>query len=432
MTSRLLAATILLVSALAAWLTLTSWLAARALQVLILFSLLYVGYLAWRGWRLMRRPEPVGDDESTWHPSVTLIVPARNEATVIGTLVEDLVNQDYALIGRLDILIVDDGSTDGTAQLAAEAAAGSPRVRVLRREQAPSTKASVLAHVQPMIDADLVGVLDADSRVAAGFVSRVVRAWSQMPEVAALQVLRRSANAGAGWLAAAQDDEQLMDMASQCGRSAANGTAELRGNGMFVAREVLERVGGWNAHALTEDLELSTRLAAAGERTDLVPRAVIREESVQNLAVLWRQRMRWAEGSMRRLMQLGPGLITSRSLPVGRRLDFLLFTTEFVVPPLFVTTTIASLLTIPLPGRADWTVPGSLFVGYGLGSFLLALAGLAAAGVRGARLFGRALRGSLFLSHWLLVVPAALARIVLGPSQRTFTQTPHLGPNGSP
>ena len=54
-----------------------------------------------------------------------------------------------------------------------------------------------------------------------------------------------------------------MDMASQCGRRATDGTAELRGNGMFVRRAALEAIGGWSDGALTEDLELSTRLVRA-------------------------------------------------------------------------------------------------------------------------------------------------------------------------
>jgi len=64
-----------------------------------------------------------------------------------------------------------------------------------------------------------------------------------------------------------------------------------------------------------------------------------------------------------------------------------------------------------------------LFVGYGLGTFVLALAGLAAAGERGLPLLGRAARGALFLSHWLVVVPAALVRIALGGAP-SFAQTP--------
>lgn len=218
-----------------------------------------------------------------------------------------------------------------------------------------------------------------------------------------------------------------MDMASQCGRHATDGTAELRGNGMFVRREVLERLGGWHTAALTEDLELSTRLVAAGERVALAPQAEVGEEAVVTLLALWRQRLRWAEGSLRRLMDLGPGLLSEPRVPLGRKLDFLAFTGEFLIPPLFAASIVAGLVTIPLPRPADWTVPISLFVGYGLGTFLLALAGLAAQGAHGIGLLGRATRGSLFLSHWLLVVPAALLQIAIGRSATTFVQTPRSG-----
>ena len=145
------------------------------------------------------------------------------------------------------------------------------------------------------------------------------------------------------------------------------------------------------------------------------------------LAGLWRQRLRWAEGSIRRLIELGPGLLRASDVPFRRKLGFLAFTGEFLIPPLFVTTVIASLLTIPLPGAADWTVPASLFVGYGIGSFLLALAGVAAEGQRGAGLVGRAGRGSLWLSHWLVVVPVALLRIAIGRQATSFVQTRRVG-----
>jgi len=72
--------------------------------------------------------------------------------------------------------------------------------------------------------------------------------------------------------------------------------------------------------------------------------------------------------------------------------------------------------------------PASLFAGYGIGTFLLALAGLAADGARGLTLLGRATRGSLFLSHWLLVVPAALLLIAVGPRTTAFAKTPRSGP----
>jgi 1,2-diacylglycerol 3-beta-glucosyltransferase len=430
MATRVTAAAILVASAVIAWLTITFALVARALQAAIAISLVYVAYLALRGYQAMREARLSGTDEE--RPWVTLMVAARNEAPVIARTLAGLVRQDYADGGgpRFDVLLVDDGSTDETGALARQAAADHPeRLRVVRREQGdgPRMKAAALAFAHPQARGDVIGVVDADATLSPAFISRVMEAWRLDRGAVAIQAQRRAHNRGDGWFAAAQDEELLMDMASQCGRCATDGTAELRGNGMFVRREALERVGGWNPTALTEDLELSTRLVAAGERIALAPLAEVGEEAVTTLPALWRQRLRWAEGSIRRLIDLGPGMLRARGVPTSRKLDFLAFTGEFLIPPLFVTTVVASLLTIPLPRPADWTVPASLFVGYGIGPFLLALAGVAAQGQQGFALVGRATRGSLFLSHWLVVVPAALLRIAIGRQATTFVQTRRIG-----
>lgn len=430
MTTRVLAALILVGSALLAWLAITYALVARALQAVIAVSLVYVALLALRGYRAMRDARAVPASTGVDLPWVTILIAARNEAPVIGATVAALASQDYGgATRRFDVLVVDDGSADGTGDLARAATVDAGVVEVLRRDptDGPRTKAAVLSFAHASIHGEVIAVVDADANVAPDFVSGVMAAWHSAPDAAAIQAQRREHNRRQGWLAAAQDEEGLMDMASQCGRYATDGTAELRGNGMFVRRAALEAVGGWNPGALTEDLELSTRLVAAGQRIALAPRAEVGEEAVITIAALWRQRLRWAEGSLRRLLELGPGLVGGRDVPLARKLDFLAFTTEFLIPPLFVTTIIASLATVPLPRPADWTVPVSLFLGYGLGSFLLALAGLAAHGVNGPRLMGRALRGALFLSHWLVIVPAALLRIAFGRPATAFVQTPRMG-----
>jgi cellulose synthase/poly-beta-1,6-N-acetylglucosamine synthase-like glycosyltransferase len=324
-----------------------------------------------------------------------------------------------------EVVVVDDASTDATAERAAAAAAGADHVSIVRRESdsGPGTKGGVLRHATPFLRGPMIGVVDADSRLDHAFLERVMRAWRRDPTAAALQVARTPRNADRSWLTRAQAEEQLMDLTSQCGRWAAEGTAELRGNGMFVRADILESVGGWAAEAATEDLDLSTRLSVAGHHVGLAPEVEVGEEAVETPGPLWRQRLRWAEGSIRRLIAHGPALLAS-SAPLRRKVDFVAFSVEFLLPPLFVAAIVASLITIPLPQPADWTVPASLFVGYGLGVFLLALGGLHATGVRGVGLVGRAARGALFLSHWLLVVPAALLRIVLGPATTEFVPTP--------
>ncbi|MEP7082488.1 MAG: glycosyltransferase family 2 protein [Chloroflexota bacterium] len=434
MAARLTAAAVLLVSGIVAWLAISVPLAARALQVSIAVSIAYVAWLAWHGWRVMRRAvadarsgagEPTGLARDL--PFVSLVMPARNEAAVIGPSVAAA--RGLAYTGpdgapAYELLVVDDGSSDNTGDVARRTD-GAATLTVVRREPGGArTKGAALSFAMPYVRGQVVGVIDADTLLDRSFLERAMRAWRRDESAAALQVARQPRNT-ASWLTRAQAEEQLMDMASQCGRWVTDGTAELRGNGMFVRRDILDSVGGWSDGALTEDLELSTRLSSAGHHVTLAPEATVHEEAVESLTALWRQRMRWAEGSVRRLLEHGPGLLAGAQ-PPGRKLDFLAFAGEFLVPPLFVAAVTASVLTIPMPRPADWTVPVSLFVGYGLGSFLLAIAGLAAAGERGLPLVGRAARGALFLSHWLVVVPAALARIALGVAP-TFVQTPRSG-----
>ena len=434
MAVRLFAAAFLLASVIVAWVTITVPPAARALQFGIALSITYVAWLAWRGSRVLRRvtedarsgaEEPTGLANDL--PFVSLIVPARNEASVIDDTVRSLAALRYHRSGApaYDVLVVDDSSSDGTGDAARAAIPSGAPIQVRRRDRGtdPATKGAALAFAMPFLSGEVIGVIDADTRVEPAFLERAMRAWRRDPEADALQVARVPRNASVSWLTRSQAEEQLMDMASQCGRWVTDGTAELRGNGMFVRRAALEDSGGWSARALTEDLELSTRMSAYGRHVTLAPEAEVGEEAVEALDALWRQRLRWAEGSLRRLLEHGPGLLAG-SEPLSRKADFLAFTGEFLIPPLFVAAIIASLVTVAMPRPADWTVPVSLFIGYGLGVFLLALAGLWAVGERGFALLGRATRGALFLSHWLVVVPVALLRIALGSGPGDFVQTP--------
>ena len=85
---------------------------------------LWLGLVAFRGgfWRADQR---LGEDapapEGGW-PGVVAVIPARDEAETINDAVRSLLDQDYP--GRLEVVVVDDNSTDGTAAAAREAAAG--------------------------------------------------------------------------------------------------------------------------------------------------------------------------------------------------------------------------------------------------------------------------------------------------------------------
>ena len=88
-------------------------------------------------WRADQRLDPETQGPRSW-PGVAAVVPARNEAAVIGRAVASLIKQDYP--GELVLVVVDDGSEDGTAAVAEKAAAeagASDRLVVVRGEPAP-------------------------------------------------------------------------------------------------------------------------------------------------------------------------------------------------------------------------------------------------------------------------------------------------------
>ena len=225
MRTRLLAILGLVLSGALAWVAVVNVLAARALQLLIAVSVVYVGYLGMRGMATILRARAEAAPARAPLPWVTVVIPARDEEPVIGDAVRDVACQAYAdgRGPRFDLLVIDDGSSDRTADVATSAvrAAAIPggmdgRFEVVRREpgDGPRTKGAALAHAHPRVRGDVVAVIDADSTLEPDYLALAMGAWERDRTAVALQTRRTEMNASRGWLPGAQDDEQLMGLAS--------------------------------------------------------------------------------------------------------------------------------------------------------------------------------------------------------------------------
>lgn len=141
---------------------------------------------AWGGfWRADQALVRQTDAPSRWRddpPDATILVPARNEAAVIRPALESLLAQDYP--GRLSVLLIDDGSSDGTAEIAAEVAAADPRLEVMHGADLPAGWTGKLWALQQGVERVLAkppserpGYLwmsDADIRHAPDILRRLV------------------------------------------------------------------------------------------------------------------------------------------------------------------------------------------------------------------------------------------------------------------
>jgi cellulose synthase/poly-beta-1,6-N-acetylglucosamine synthase-like glycosyltransferase len=229
-------------------------------------------------------------------------------------------------------------------------------------------------------------------------------------------------------LAEAQDDEQTADGEIQRGRWSLGGCSEFRGNGILVSRARLAEVGGWRAEALVEDLDLASRLAARlGIRVGWALDVVVWEEPVVRLGPLWRQRLRWAEGIVRRQLALTIEILASPRLPPFARFDYLAYSSQTLLP--------VSLLGTVLGGIVfrDWRPAvglSAIYLGAGSAVAYDALRWTSdAAGrplSRRARAV-RAMRVTAFASHWLVALAAGWARVAVGPAQMGYAKMAHVG-----
>jgi cellulose synthase/poly-beta-1,6-N-acetylglucosamine synthase-like glycosyltransferase len=388
-----------------------------------------------------RRP-PIEPDEAAdaledieIRPTFSIVVGARDEAAVMRQLVADISRQDYGArdgAPLFELIVVDDRSTDGTAEAVKAAAvdfgiADVTRVVFRRGEGLPDGKGAALTAAQPDIcNGDVVLVLDADARLEPWFLRRAAGYFAAGAK--AVTARRRILDAESSWLAGAQADEQTLDGELNRGRWAMGGCSEFRGNGIMIRRDLLASVGGWRAFALTEDIDLSSRIAAAaGERVAWALDAEIWEEPVRSAGQLWRQRLRWAEGAFRRAFEHGPAVMSSEKLPIAARLDFLTYVGQLAVPPIVLGAATAALVT----GRRRSLI--SIVVGYlGISAFLGWDALRWERRPDGTPLgrserLTRALRVSLFNGLWLLVVPRALANLAIRRGPIEYVKMDHDG-----
>jgi hopene-associated glycosyltransferase HpnB len=245
-------------------------------------------------WRTDQRlPPPAGHDPAPW-PSVTAVVPARDEAAGLPASLPTLLRQDYP--GRLRVTLVDDESTDGTGALAAELGRAAGReLRVIAGRPTPAGWAGkVWAMAQGMAaaaDADYLLFTDADIAYAPGAVTDLVRAAAggDRALVSQMALLR----ADTGWErvlvpAFVYFFAQLYPFRRVNRRGGR--TAAAVGGCMLVRREVLVAAGGLAAisGARIDDVALGRLLKRAGASCWLgLTTAVTSTRPYDRLSELW-------------------------------------------------------------------------------------------------------------------------------------------------
>lgn len=227
----------------------------------------------------------------TYAPGVSVVVPAYNEAAGIAATVTSMVSSSYR--GDLEVLVVDDGSTDSTAAIVRQA--GLPEVRVISQPNAG--KSAALNRGIAETRHDILVLVDGDTVFQSDTLGLLV-APLRDPRVGAVSGNAKVGNRR-GFLGRWQHLEYAMGFNLDRRLFDVLGTIPtVPGAVGAFRREALAAVGGLSADTLAEDTDLTMALCRSRWRVVYEYRAIAWTEAPSSLRQLWRQRYRWCYGTI--------------------------------------------------------------------------------------------------------------------------------------
>jgi cellulose synthase/poly-beta-1,6-N-acetylglucosamine synthase-like glycosyltransferase/peptidoglycan/xylan/chitin deacetylase (PgdA/CDA1 family) len=312
--------------------------ALRMLLVLILAS-------------AQKRRERRRERGTSFAPRVSILVPAFNEAIGIERCVRSLIGSDYP--AAVEVIVIDDGSTDGTARLVSDL--GLPAVKVIRQQNAgkpAALNAGLIAAAHEVIvtvDADTVFEGDALLHLVQPFSDEAVGAVSGNTKVG-----NRSGLLGRWqhieYVMGFNLDRRVYEML-ECMPTVPGAIGAFR-------RSVLVEVGGVSGATLAEDTDLTLSIGRCGWQVVYAGDARAWTEAPSTLAGLWRQRSRWAYGTLQSLWKHRAAVWRRGEGHFGRRAILYMVVFQVLLPlaaPLIDLFAIYSLIFLePMPILAFW------------------------------------------------------------------------------
>ena len=246
------------------------------------------------------------------YPPLTVLVAAYNEAASIADTLKSIDEQHYP--GELQIIVINDGSTDATFGIVRECLTRYPWLTLLNIEQ-NGGKANALNRALKSAKHDLVLTVDADSYLFRDSFQSIVERYREDPSdtraIAGTVLVR---NSRASWITQAQEWDYFHGIAAiKRTQSLFQGTLVAQGAFSLYDRATLVALGGWPV-CVVEDIVLTWAILNAGYRVGHCEDACVFTNAPATLKQFYRQRRRWARG-MVEAFKHHPGVLFKPQLP---------------------------------------------------------------------------------------------------------------------
>jgi cellulose synthase/poly-beta-1,6-N-acetylglucosamine synthase-like glycosyltransferase len=320
--------------------------------VFLVFFLRHVAFAAaavrWAPNDLYDSPEV----ELGFQPTVSILVACHDEALVVESLVKGMTALHYPR-SHLEIIFIDDGSSDGTGDMLERLTSGERHMRVLRRPPgAGGGKSGALNHAAGIARGEVLVVFDADHIPRRDVIARLVRHF-QDERVDAVQgrcIIRNSVESTLARSIAI--DYFSGYLVNEYGRQALFGLPAYGGANCAVRASALRELGGWNEDSVTEDTDLTLRIVLRGGRVRYDVTAVDTEEGATTLRRFRTQRYRWARGHQQVWREYRGAVLRATHLSVAEKVETLLFLLVYHVPAVCALTLFITMLRIAGIGPA--------------------------------------------------------------------------------
>ena len=257
---------------------------------------------------LDRRPPRVALEK---YPPLTILIAAYNEATIIAKTLRSIALQDYP--APLEVLVMDDGSSDATAAIVTDEMTRYPWLKLLR-VQKNGGKAKALNLGLAHANNQMIVTLDADSYLYADSLKSIVERYFGDPpntKVVAGTVLVQ--NSRESWITRAQEWDYFHGIAAiKRAQSLYQGTLVAQGAFSLYDKPTLIEVGGW-PDCVGEDIVLTWAILNRGYRVGHCEDACVFTNVPATLKQFSRQRQRWSRGMIEAFKQ-HPGILFSPRL----------------------------------------------------------------------------------------------------------------------
>ncbi|MGY4688542.1 glycosyltransferase family 2 protein [Salibacterium sp. K-3] len=232
------------------------------------------------------------------YPSVAVLIPAFNEEVVIADTLRAMQRLHYP--GELNIYVLDDQSTDDTAEVVRRFTRVFSSIHHITVPAGNyKGKSRVLNYGLHISNSDYFVVFDADNEPEPDAVRKLVEQAEQTEKAAGAVGYVKTKNMYNNWLTRMIGLEfQVFQLLMQSGRWTLFKLGSLAGTNMLLKRSVLEEVGGYDEQALAEDAELTVRISSSGYMLPVVPGSRTWEQEPEQLRAFIKQRTRWLTGNI--------------------------------------------------------------------------------------------------------------------------------------